>query len=62
MLSARVYLRIPGSGGGKGKITVSIQGRNKEYEATTQGPELSTGSEVRVVRQTSPNTFEVEAL
>ena len=60
--TARVYLRVPESGGGKGKITVSIQGRSKEYDATTQGPELPTGSEVRVVRQTSPNNFEVEAL
>lgn len=59
--SAKVYLRIPGENSGKGKITVSIQGRSQEYEATTAGPELPTGSTVRVVRQTTPNTFEVEA-
>jgi len=60
--TGRVYLRIPESGSGKGKITVSIQGRSQEFEATTQGSELPTGSEARVLRQTSPNTFEVEAL
>ena len=60
--NARVYLKIPGEGTGKGKITVSIQGRSKEYEALTKGPELATGAEVRVLRQTTPKTFEVEAL
>jgi len=60
--NARVYLKIPGEGSGKGKITVSIQGRSKEYEALTKGPELATGAEVRVLRQTTPKTFEVEAL
>jgi len=60
--NARVYLRIPGESSGKGKITVSIQGRSQEFGATTKGPELATGSEVRVLLQTSPNTFEVEAL
>lgn len=61
-LSARVYLRIPGAHSGKGKITVAIQGRTAEYEAATAGPEIPTGSEVRVVRQITPDTFEVEAL
>jgi hypothetical protein len=60
--AAKVYLRIPGEGKGKGKITVSIQGRTQEYEATTQGSELATGAAVRILRQTTPNTFEVEAL
>ena len=60
--NARVYLRIPGENGGKGKITVSVQGRTQEFEAFTNGPELATGSQVKVLRQTTPNTFEVEAL
>lgn len=60
--NAKVYLRIPGENSGKGKITVSIQGRSQEYEAVTSGPQLPTGSSVRVMRQTTPNTFEVEAL
>jgi hypothetical protein len=60
--NARVYLRIPKKGAGEGKITVSIQGRSLQYAATSSGPELPTGSEVRVLRVTSPNTFEVEPL
>ncbi len=60
--NARVYLRIPGENQGRGKITVSIQGRTQEFEATTSGPEIPTGAQVRVLRQTSPNIFEVEAL
>ncbi len=59
---ARVYLRIPGANSGKGKITVSIQGRTVEYAACTVGAELATGSEVRIVRQLTPDTFEVEPL
>ncbi len=59
---AKVYLKIPGENAGKGKITVSIQGRTQEYEAVTSGPELATGSSVTVLRMTTPNTFEVEAL
>lgn len=60
--TARVYLRVPGEHGGKGKITVAIQGRTNEYEASTAGAELPTGCEVRIVRQITPDTFEVEAL
>jgi hypothetical protein len=60
--SARVYLRIPAANAGKGKITVSIQGRTVEFIACTPGAELATGSEVRIVRQITPDTFEVEPL
>ncbi len=60
--NAKVYLKIPGENAGKGKITVSIQGRSQEFDAVTSGPELPTGSSVKVLRQTTPNTFEVEAL
>ncbi len=59
---ARVYLRIPAANSGKGKVTVSIQGRTVEFIACTTGAELATGSEVRIVRQITPDTFEVEPL
>jgi hypothetical protein len=60
--TARVYLRIPGKSSGKGKVTVSIQGRTVEFHASTSGEEIPTGGEVRIVRQITEDTFEVEAL
>lgn len=60
--TARVYLRIPASGAGKGKVTVSVQGRTVEYSASTKGAEIPTGSEVRITRQITEDTFEVETL
>jgi len=60
--NATVYLKIPGKRSGKGKITVSIQGRSMEYEATTAGEELPSGSECRILRMTTENTFEVGPL
>jgi hypothetical protein len=60
--TARVYLRIPAKGAGKGKIVVAVQGRSAEFDAFSVGPELPTGSECKVVRMTTENTFEVEPL
>lgn len=58
---ARVYLRIPEKNSGKGKITVALQGRSVELNAFTNGSAIATGAEVRVVRQVSGDTFEVES-
>ena len=60
--TARVYLRIPGQCAGKGKITVALQGRTVEYQASTNGAEIPTGREVRITKQITEDTFEVEAL
>jgi hypothetical protein len=60
--TARVYLRIPGKGSGMGKITVALQGRTVEFHASTNGGEIPTGREVRITRQITEDTFEVEAL
>lgn len=59
---AKVYLRIPADKGGKGKITVSIDGRSAEFSAITAGEEIATGAEVTVLRQTTSDTFEVALL
>lgn len=60
--TARVYLRVPAKGAGKGKVTVSVQGRTVEFHASTNGAEIPTGGEVRILRQITEDTFEVEAL
>lgn len=60
--TARVYLRIPGKSTGKGKITVALQGRTVEFHASTNGAEIATGREVRITKQITEDTFEVEAL
>lgn len=60
--TARVYLRIPEMNAGKGKITVAVQGRTVEFNAFTNGRAIPTNAEVRVVRQVTPDTFEVEPL
>jgi hypothetical protein len=56
---ATVYLRIPGNMNGTGKITVSVDGREVEMLAMTQGPEIPTGAQVEVTRRVNANTFEV---
>jgi len=61
--TARVYLRIPPTNSGKGKIQVVVQGRTAEFSAFTRhATQLETGSEVRVVRQVTADTFEVEPI
>ncbi len=60
--TANVYLRIPEKHSGKGKITVSLQGRSMEYEAVTSGPEIPTGGAVRIVSMPTAGTFEVKSL
>ncbi len=61
--TAVVYLTVPAGGVARGKITVSLQGRTHEFQATTSGEApLPTGSEVRILRRVSSNTFEVGPL
>lgn len=58
--TARVYLRIPASNSGRGKITVVVQSRSHEFNAFTNGPAIPTGATVKVVKMSTPDTFEVE--
>lgn len=43
-----VYLRVPGQGTGRGKVTIEIQGRSMEFPAVTDGDTLETGMTVTV--------------
>ena len=60
--TARVYLRIPGSRRGAGKITVDVQGRSVEAAASTNGPEIPTGDQVRILGLVADDTFDVTPL
>lgn len=59
--TARVYLRVPGDNRGRGKVTVSVQGRTVEAKAFTLGDELPTGSLAQIVSVPSSDTVEVVA-
>lgn len=56
-----VYLRVPGSKAGPGKVHLSLQNRTVEYQAVTAGAELPTGTPVKVVGVVNSDTVEVEA-
>jgi hypothetical protein len=47
-VDAKVYLKIPANRGGQGKVIVIFQGSQKELLARTDGPELATGSPVKI--------------
>jgi hypothetical protein len=59
---AKVYLRIPASRAGHGKVTVEVQGRSVELEAVTPGAALATGADVRVTSVIGPGVVEVQPL
>jgi hypothetical protein len=57
--TAQVYLRIPAREEGPGKVTLSMQGRTVELKAVTTGPEIPTGTLVKVVALRPGETLEV---
>ena len=57
--AALVYLRIPARASGAGKITVTMQGRTVELNAVTSGPEIATGSAVKIIALREGDTLEV---
>jgi hypothetical protein len=60
-LTGTVYLRVPGARSGSGKVHLMLQNRTVEYQAITNGDELSTGKPVKVVAVINSDTVEVEA-
>lgn len=60
--TARVYLRIPAARKGAGKVTVEVQGRSVEVDATTAGAELATGATVTVLGLVSADMLDVAAV
>ena len=56
---ATVYLKIPSEKTGAGKVTVHLQKRSLEVPAITDGEEIATGSQVRIIGITGGSVFEV---
>lgn len=48
--TASVYLSIPASKSGLGKIQISVKGSTHELNAMTEGDKIETGSTVKVIR------------
>ncbi len=59
---ATVYLAIPGGNQGVGKVHMVVQNRTMEYEATTVGQRLPTGTRVVVVGVLGSDRVEVEPI
>ncbi|MBP5675629.1 MAG: hypothetical protein J6W94_01295 [Bacteroidales bacterium] len=57
----KVYLTIPASRGGTGKVQITINGAVREYDAITESENtLKTGAPIRVVDVIDSNTVLVE--
>ena len=58
-----VYLTIPASRTGKGKVQISIGGAIREYDAVYEGSQpLKTGTPIRVIDAIDSNTLLVEEI
>jgi hypothetical protein len=51
-----VYVRVPQAGGGRGQVTLVIDGRQRIVNAVSAADELPTGTRVRVVAVNPDNT------
>ncbi|HZK03449.1 MAG TPA: serine protease [Bacteroidaceae bacterium] len=61
-VSGYVYLRIPALRKGKGKIQFSVKGSVRELDAITDGEELPTGSEAKIIGVIGKETLLVEKI
>ena len=60
-MTGSVYLRVPASHQGAGKIQLNLQNRTVELIAWTEQAELPTGASVVVTKVVGPDTVEVVA-
>lgn len=54
-----VYCTIPGEGRGRGQVRMTIQNRQRIYNAVTLGEDLPTSTRVRVTQVNEDNTLTV---
>jgi hypothetical protein len=53
-----VYVTVPGDGG-RGQVRVTVDSRERIYDAVTKGEDLVSGTRVRVIRANDDNTLTV---
>lgn len=58
--TGKVYIPIPASRSGMGKVQITINNSVREYNAVTEGEALPTGKDIRVVEVISEDTLLVE--
>ena len=57
---AKVYLTVPAHRRGSGKVQITINVAIREYTAMTDGEELVTGTQIRVIEAINASTLLVE--
>lgn len=57
--TGNVYLRIPPSGGGHGRVLMQVQGRTVECRAISRADEIPTGATIRVLAATDDDVLVV---
>ena len=57
-----VYLTVPASRSGEGKVQISINGAVREYNAMTDGDSIKNGTTIKVVEVIDNHTLLVEEL
>lgn len=58
--TGKVYLAIPASRSGSGKVQITIGGAVREYDALTDGETLATGANIKVLEALDDHTLLVE--
>jgi hypothetical protein len=54
-----VYVTVPGDGARRGQVRVTVESRQRIYDAISKGEDLPTGSRVRVLHANDDNTLTV---
>ncbi|MBO4571752.1 MAG: NfeD family protein [Bacteroidales bacterium] len=60
--TGKVYLTIPAARSGEGKVQITINNSVREYDALTDGDELPTGTNIKVLEAVDAHTLLVEGL
>ncbi len=54
-----VYATVPGDGVGRGQVRITVQDRERIYDAVSRGESLATGTRIRVLHANDDSTLTV---